>query len=64
MRKIYKRNFKRIDNKELLLFGYEKHNELAGAQIEINEISNPHMRWNPSRNEWVTYSSGRRDRTS
>ncbi len=64
MKKIYKRNFIRNDDKELLLFGYDEHKEKVGNQLEINKTSNPHMRWNPSREEWVTYSAGRKDRTS
>ena len=63
MKKIYKRNFVRTDKKKLLLYGYLEHNEVAGKQLETTEISKPHMRWNPSRDEWVTYSAGRKNRT-
>ena len=62
--KIYKRNFKRNDNNDLFLFSYNEHNEIAGKQLDINDIPRPHMRWNPSRHEWVTYSAGRKDRTT
>ena len=62
--KIYKRNFKRNDNNDLFLFSYNEHNETAGRQLDINDIPRPHMRWNPSRHEWVTYSAGRKDRTT
>ncbi len=64
MKQIHKRNFVRNDNKELLLFGYEEHNEEPSSQLEISEVSSPHMRWNPFREEWVTYSAGRKNRTS
>ncbi len=63
MKKIYKRNFVRTDKRKLLLYGYTEHNEVAGKQLETTEISKPHMRWNPSRDEWVTYSDGRKNRT-
>ncbi len=63
MKKIYKRSFVRTDKKKLLLYGYVEHNEVASKQLETIEISKPHMRWNPSRGEWVTYSAGRKSRT-
>ncbi len=63
MKKIYKRKFIRNDNKVLLLFGLKKHIENPGIQLNITENSKPHMIWNPSRQEWVTYSSGRKNRT-
>ena len=64
MRRIHKRVFVRNDNKELLLYGYQKHKGTASQELDINDIPKPHMRWNPSREEWVTYSAGRKDRTS
>ncbi len=64
MKKIFKRNFIRNDKKNLLLFGFKNHNEEPSEQIQINEIPKPHMRWNPARQEWVTYSSERKNRTS
>ncbi len=64
MRQIHRRVFIRSDNKELLIYGYEDHKEVASKQIIENNIQKPHMRWNPSREEWVTYSSGRKNRTS
>ncbi len=63
MKKIYKRSFIRNDKKELLLYGYSEHTENVGEELEVTEFSKPHMRWNPSRDEWVTYSSGRKSRT-
>tara|TARA_B100000575_G_scaffold224657_1_gene185133 strand:+ start:668 stop:1714 length:1047 start_codon:yes stop_codon:yes gene_type:complete len=62
--KVFKRNFKRNDGNNLLLFGYKENSEKAGVQLENNEVSRPHMRWNPSRQEWVTYSAGRKNRTT
>ena len=62
--KIYKRNFKRNDNNDLFLFSYNENNETAGRQLDINDIPRPHMRWSPSRHEWITYSAGRKDRTT
>ena len=64
MKKTYKRNFVRNDKKELILYGYEKHEEVAGKELEVTEIPKPHMRWNPARAEWITYSSERKNRTS
>ena len=53
MKKIYKREFERNDKRHLLLFGYEEHLEKASKELEITPPPNPHMRWNPSRQEWV-----------
>ena len=64
MKKIYKREFKRNDKRHLLLFGYEEHNEKAAKELEITPSPSPHMRWNPSRQEWVTYSATRKVRTA
>ena len=64
MKKIYKREFERNDKRHLLLFGYEEHNEKAGSELEITPLPSPHMRWNPSRQEWVTYSATRQVRTA
>ena len=63
MKKIYKREFKRNDKRHLLLFGYNEHKEEASEELKITAEPNPHMRWNPSRQEWVTYSSTRKART-
>ena len=64
MKKIYKRDFERNDKRHLLLFGYEEHDEIASKELEITPLPSPHMRWNPSRQEWVTYSATRQVRTS
>ena len=64
MAKIFKRTFLRNDNKNIYLYGYAKHNEKPVQEIEVTPSSKPHMRWNPSRQEWVTYSSGRKNRTT
>ena len=64
MKKIFKRNFIRNDKKELHLFSFKEHTELPSRELDINEIPRPHMRWNPARQEWVTYSSERKNRTS
>ena len=63
MHQIHKRTFTRNDNKELLLYGYQEHTETPSQELDVNDIPKPHMRWNPSREEWVTYSAGRKDRT-
>ena len=63
MKKIYKRSFKRNDKRHLLLYGYEKHIEVESRQLDITPSPSPHMRWNPSRQEWVTYSTTRKVRT-
>ena len=64
MKKIFKRKFIRNDGKELLIFGLKEHLEKPSNELPITETSKPHMRWNPSRQEWVTYSAGRKDRTA
>ena len=64
MDQIHKRIFIRNDNKELYLYGYKEHIDSPSQQLEVSEIPKPHMRWNPSREEWVTYSAGRKNRTS
>ncbi len=64
MKKIFKRSFLRNDKKELFLYGYNEHKEEAKKELKITDLPNPHMRWNPSREEWITYSSGRKNRTS
>ena len=61
---MHKRIFKRNDGKELLLFGKKPHTEKNLKQIEVTPLPFPHMRWNPARQEWVTYSSGRVNRTA
>ena len=63
MKKVYQRNFIRNDKKELILFGYKQHNENAGKELEVTKIPKPHMRWNPAREQWITYSKVRKDRT-
>jgi len=64
MKKIYKRKLERNDKRHLLLFGYEEHKEIASKELGITPLPSPHMRWNPSRQEWVTYSETRKVRTS
>ena len=64
MKKVFKRNFIRNDKKILILFGYKEHNEKSSVELESIETTKPHMRWSPSRNDWITYSSGRKNRTS
>ena len=61
---MHKRIFKRNDGRDLLLFSYEAHTENNTTELEITPSSTPHLRWNPSRLEWVTYSEGRKNRTS
>ncbi len=46
------------------MYGYRKHEEKPSKELKILNKRNPHMRWNPARQEWVTYSSGRKNRTS
>ena len=64
MKKIYKSKFKRNDARELLLYGYNEHTEQASTELDVNPPPSPHMRWNPSREEWVTYSATRKIRTA
>ena len=64
MKKIYKRIFERNYKRHLLLFGYQEHTEVESKQLDFTPSPSPHMRWNPSRQEWVTYSATRKVRTS
>ena len=61
---MYKRIFKRNDGKDLLLFGLNPHTEKNTTELKITSEPRPHLRWNPSREEWVTYSASRSDRTT
>ena len=61
---MHKRVFKRNDNKELFLYGNNEHNEPSTKELEQTPTSEPHMRWNPARQEWVTYSASRVNRTA
>ena len=64
MNNFHKRVFLRNDKKNLIIYSRKKHEENNSRELEITPISNPHMRWNPSRQEWVTYSANREQRTS
>ena len=64
MKKIFKREFERNDKRYLILYGYNEHKEVPSKQLEVTPAPTPHMRWNPSRQEWVTYSATRTERTS
>ena len=64
MQKIYKRTFVRNDKQEMYLYGYSQHKEIPLKELENEAQSKPHLRWNPPRQEWVTYSAGRKNRTS
>ena len=61
---MHKRVFKRNDGKDLLLFSYNKHTEKNIEELEVSDVSSPHLRWHPARQEWVTYSAGRSKRTA
>ena len=58
-----KRLFQRNDGKNLILYGRNIHQEDASQELGIIPSSEPHMRWHPARQEWVSYSSGREKRT-
>jgi len=61
---VHKRKFKRNDGRDLFLYGNQPHLEESTTQLEITPASSPHLRWNPARQEWVTYSAGRTNRTT
>ena len=61
---MHKRTFVRNDGRDLFLYGNSPHLEKNTTQLEITPASTPHLRWNPARQEWVTYSAGRIDRTT
>jgi len=64
MNNIHKRIFKRNDGQDLLLFGLKPHTENNTTELKITPQPKPHLRWNPSRYEWVTYSASRSSRTA
>ena len=61
---MHKRIFKRNDGQNLLLFGLMPHSEDSSAELDIIPPPTPHLRWNPSMQEWVTYSPTRKNRTA
>ena len=61
---MHKRIFKRNDKKNLLLFGLNPHTGNNTTELKETPSSKPHLRWNPSRQEWVTYSASRSNRTA
>ena len=61
---MHKRIFKRNDGQNLLLYGMKMHNENNTTELEITPSPKPHLRWNPSRQEWVAYSASRSNRTA
>ena len=63
MSNFHKRIFQRKDNKNLIIYSREKHKEKNSKELEGMIESTPHMRWNPSRQEWVVYSASREKRT-
>ena len=64
MKNYHKRIFKRNDGRELFLYGRNIHNEKNTEELEATKESLPHLRWHPSRQEWVTYSASREKRTA
>ena len=64
MQKIFKRTFVRNDSRELYIYGYNEHTERASKELDVTFPSKPHLRWNKPRQEWVTYSAGRKNRTA
>ena len=64
MQKIHKRTFIRNDKREMYLYGYNEHKENPSKELEIVSPVKPHLRWNPSRQEWVTYAADRKNRTA
>ena len=64
MKNYYKRVFNRNDKKKLLLFSLREHTEKSTKELNPTNPYNPHMRWHPLRQEWVTYSAVREKRVS
>jgi len=64
LKEFHKRTFKRNDGKNLFIYGRTPHNEQSLKELEKTPSSKPHMRWHPFRQEWVTYSAGRKNRTA
>ena len=64
MSKFHKRAFQRNDGRKLFIYSKDEHIEKNTQELETTFPPSPHMRWNPSRQEWVTYSAGREKRTA
>ena len=64
MKIFHKRIFKRNDNKNLLIYSRAEHLEQHTKELSITKSSTPHLRWHPSRQEWITYSADREKRTA
>ena len=64
MKNFSKRIFKRNDGRDLFIYGREEHTENSTKELDITQPSKPHLRWHPSRQEWITYSDGRKNRTT
>ena len=61
---IYIRHHKKEDNRDLFLFGKQKHTlEPTNDMPPLTTKPCPHKRWNPFNKEWVIYSPSRQDRT-
>ena len=59
MQKIHKRSFIRNESREMYLYGYNVHTEIASEELKTTLPSKPHLRWSTPTQERVTYSAGR-----
>ena len=64
MKKFHKRIFRRNDQRNLFIYSRNEHFEKNTTELDVTKQSNPHLRWNPAKQEWVTYSAGREKRTA
>ena len=60
----HKRQERKADGRQLLIYGTQAHTQpLQKAPPPLPFQPNPHLRWHPFRQEWVCYAVHRQDRT-
>ncbi|MEL7491077.1 MAG: galactose-1-phosphate uridylyltransferase [Pseudomonadota bacterium] len=62
-RSVHRRIFTKPDGRDVMLYGFEKHEESPAAEMLDGGPKQAHMRWHPLRREWAVYASGRQNRT-
>mgnify|MGYP001030672723 FL=1 len=61
-RKVYKRSFKKIDGRNLSLYGYKRHDENPLKEDNFEQTKAGELRWHPLRREHVIYTPNRQNR--
>lgn len=61
-KKVYKRNYKKLDGRNLSLYGYKQHNENPLKEENFKQAKAGELRWHPLRREHNIYSPNRQNR--